>query len=102
MSNLSELKCININSSQSTSNVNPPVSNTIPVCSISRHPTKSPRKNHISVLLNIKPEQIPEFKKLRLCLLNLRSIGDDIKAGKIKDFVDDPEHELDGAFFTET
>ena len=39
-------------------------------------------------------------KMFHMCLLNVRSFGDDKKAGRVKDFVEQ-EH-LDGAVFTET
>ncbi len=90
------------NSKHDTKDVTSPLGNIIPVCSMPRHPTKAPNVKNVPVLISVKREKKPEFKKLRLCLLNLRSIGDDIKAGKIKDLVTDEEHDLDGAFFTET
>ncbi len=96
------LDCIGRDNNKNTTNISTPVGNTIPVCSIPRHPTTALHVNNEPVLINIKRETKPEFKKLCLCLLNLRSIRDDIKAGKIKHLITDDEHDLDGAFFTET
>ncbi len=48
----------------------------------------------------VRPAPTQSTKMFHMCLLNVRSLGDDNKAGRIRDFV---VHEnLDGAVFTET
>ena len=54
------------------------------------------------VLFTIKREPITINKKVCMCLLNIRSLGDDTKMGKIRDLVENDMKNLDLEIFTET
>ncbi len=75
--------------------------NTIPNITSIREPTPNTYDGrHKPVLLKPLHQPAQHFKSFHLCLLNVRSFGNDDKAGKIRDFV---EHEgFDCTVFTET
>ncbi len=56
----------------------------------------------LCVLLSLKMVPATIINKLNICLLDVRSFGDDTKACKIRDLVENDIQDLDLAIFTET
>ena len=48
-----------------------------------------------SVLLNLKHPPEINYKKLGMCLLNVRSMGDDVKSGMNRDMIETDEATID-------
>ena len=75
--------------------------NLTPIISTPRTDTTETCKDStIPVLFKIKHIPNADTKKLCMCLLNVRSIGDDIKSGKIRDMIVNEEPAIDCAIFT--
>ena len=73
----------------------------IPVVSRDRlKPDPPANKERVLLSLNRAPDTTTS--KLNICLLNIRSVGDDTKAGKIRDLVENDLDDLHLAIFTET
>ncbi len=86
-----------------TSDPDPDMERSIPLTITQRNPTHKINSDHRgSVLLKVKRTPSTASKKIRLCLLNVRSLGDDVKSGKIRTFIENDEPTMDGALFVET